>query len=188
METEKVIEACLTRSQREELEELVIADRETFKEGVWSRVKDRMHLVETYPDIIATINELRAHSFAIAVVTNSRRGHVGPVLKRWEIEKQIDALVAIEDVASGKPHPEPLLHALQLLDIDPSHAWMIGDSIVDIRAGAAAGVRTIAFSPTENHPYVPTQALKEAGPTHVAQSFREIARILIGDTSRVNEL
>lgn len=182
METEKVIEACITRSQREVLEELAITDHEAFKEGVWSRVKDRMHLVETYPDIVATLNELRAHSFAIAVVTNSRRGHVGPVLKRWEIEKQIDALVAIEDVSNGKPHPEPLLQALQLLDITPSRAWMIGDSLADIRAGAAAGVRTIAFSPTENHPYVATQTLMEANPTHVAQSFQEIARILIAST------
>jgi HAD superfamily hydrolase (TIGR01662 family) len=178
-EAEKVIKACLNRSQRDVLEELAIPDHEAFKEGVWRRVKDRMHLVETYPDILETLHELRAHSFAIAVVTNSRKGHVGPVLKRWEIEHHIDALVAIDDVSNGKPHPEPLLHALQLLDIPPSRAWMIGDSLADVHAGAAAGVRTIAFSPTENHPYMPTDILKEANPTRIAHSFREIARILI---------
>lgn len=179
LETHEVIQACFMRSQREVLQELGLPNHESFKEGVWSRVKDRMHLVETYPDLIETVDALRAHSFAIGVVTNSRRGHVGPVLSRWDLEPHISTFVAIEDVSKGKPDPEAIHQALNHLQVPASEAWMIGDSLADINAGHAAGVKTIAFSPAENHPFISTDTLRAANPTHVADSYKDIRRIIL---------
>lgn len=42
-----------------------------------------------------------------------------------------------------KPRPGMLLRAAQEHDIDLSRSWMIGDSLVDLEAGAAAGVRAV---------------------------------------------
>lgn len=42
-----------------------------------------------------------------------------------------------------KPKPGLLLQAAQELDIDLSHSWMIGDGLTDVKAGKAAGCRTI---------------------------------------------
>ena len=42
-----------------------------------------------------------------------------------------------------KPKPGLLLQAAQDLGIDLSQSWMIGDGLTDVKAGKAAGVRTI---------------------------------------------
>ena len=179
MDTRDVIEACFTRRQSDVLADLKIEDHNSFHEGVWERVKQRMPFVESFADLHDLLQSLRAHSHVLGVVTNSRRGHVAPVLERWELASHFDVFVAIEDVANGKPHPEPIERALELLRIPASNAWMIGDSLVDIHAGKAAGVKTIAFSPPENHPFVDTETLRAAEPTHVARSNREIANIIL---------
>ena len=42
-----------------------------------------------------------------------------------------------------KPKPGLLLQAAQELGIDLAQSWMIGDGITDVKAGKAAGVRTV---------------------------------------------
>lgn len=42
-----------------------------------------------------------------------------------------------------KPKPGLLLQAAKDMDIDLSQSWMIGDGLIDIKAGKGAGVRTI---------------------------------------------
>jgi HAD superfamily hydrolase (TIGR01509 family) len=135
--------------------------------------------VETYPDVLSTLIDLRNRDFATAVVTNSRRGHVAPVLERWNAHPHFDGLVAIEDVSKGKPEPESILFALSTLKVSVTNAWMIGDSLADVNAGNAAGVKTIAFIPPENHAFNNPAALRDAKPTHIARSYSEIHRIII---------
>lgn len=47
------------------------------------------------------------------------------------------------DCACRKPLPGMLLRAASDLDIDLSRSWMVGDKVVDIEAGMAAGCRQI---------------------------------------------
>lgn len=47
------------------------------------------------------------------------------------------------DHAWRKPRPGMLLQAAKDMDLDLSQCWMIGDKLRDVRAGAAAGTRTI---------------------------------------------
>lgn len=159
-----------------------IKDRNAFKELVWERVLGRMSLVDTYPDVVETLQQLRSRSFSTGVVTNSRRGHVHPVLQRWDLVHSFDVMIAIEDVSKGKPDPEAIHQALEQLKIPTASAWMIGDSLADIDAGNAAGLRTIAFSPPENHEFAKPEDLRAAKPTHVAHSYREVQHIILTAT------
>jgi HAD superfamily hydrolase (TIGR01662 family) len=176
---EEAIESAFAKSQSEIAERLKVTDPHLFRELVWTKVKDRMALVEAYPDVLSTLIDLRNRDFATAVVTNSRRGHVAPVLERWNAHSHFDGLVAIEDVSKGKPEPESILFALSTLKVSPTNAWMIGDSLADVNAGNAAGVKTIAFIPPENHAFNDPEALREAKPTHIARTYGEIHRIII---------
>ena len=45
------------------------------------------------------------------------------------------------DVAQHKPHPEGIRRVLERLRVAPEEAIMVGDSLSDIRASRAAGVR-----------------------------------------------
>jgi len=53
-------------------------------------------------------------------------------------------VVGAADVTHPKPHPEPVLKALELLGAPASQAVFIGDSRHDMESGRAAGVKTAA--------------------------------------------
>jgi pyrophosphatase PpaX len=58
----------------------------------------------------------------------------------------VDDLVGLEDTATHKPGPEPVLVALANLGGTPDDACYVGDAPFDISAGNAAGVTTIGVT------------------------------------------
>jgi phosphoglycolate phosphatase-like HAD superfamily hydrolase len=59
----------------------------------------------------------------------------------WEF---IEVFISMDDTSRHKPHPEPLLLALEKLQVAPKQAVYVGDSRHDMQAGRAAGLRTVA--------------------------------------------
>lgn len=57
-------------------------------------------------------------------------------------------LVTADDVAHGKPHPEPYLRAAGLLGVDPAACIVVEDAPAGIEAGRAAGMRVVAVAST----------------------------------------
>src|SRR5712671_1995943 len=57
-------------------------------------------------------------------------------------------LVTADDVANGKPHPEPYLKGAQLLGANPAECLVIEDAPAGIRAGHASGMKVIALTST----------------------------------------
>ncbi|WP_394214534.1 HAD-IA family hydrolase [Brachybacterium vulturis] len=57
-------------------------------------------------------------------------------------------LVTADQVARGKPHPEPYLLGAERLGAEPAASIVIEDSIGGLRSGAAAGARTVAVTST----------------------------------------
>ena len=55
-------------------------------------------------------------------------------------------IIAGDDCENHKPHPEPLLRALDATKTPQNEAIYVGDSTHDILAGRAARVRTAAAS------------------------------------------
>jgi phosphoglycolate phosphatase-like HAD superfamily hydrolase len=53
-------------------------------------------------------------------------------------------VVTALDVPKPKPSPAALLEAATALNVDVSHCIIVGDSISDVRAGHAAGAKTVA--------------------------------------------
>ena len=58
----------------------------------------------------------------------------------------LDVLVAGDSTNQMKPDPEPLRHACRLLDVEPEHSVLIGDSPVDVAAAHAAGLPVFVVS------------------------------------------
>jgi pyrophosphatase PpaX len=172
------LDACFNRSIVDIASRFNIKQPEQLRADIWDNVKQRMNVVEAYPQVDSALRQLHTRDFQLAIVSNSRKGHIAPVLDRWNLRRVFNAVVTIDDVENGKPHPEPIHKALELLSVGGEHAWMVGDAVVDIHAGKAAGIRTIAFSPAENHPFMPHEVICAAEPTFVARSFDEVARII----------
>lgn len=179
-----VIQYCFHSCPDEVIRSHGITDGKGFKQRVWENVTERMTQVTLHPQAPETLLALRERGFKMAVVTNSRRAAVQPVLSRWGLEPLFDAVLTIEDVSYGKPDPEMIHRALNKLNISPSHACIIGDSKSDVIAGKRAGIKTIAFSPEDNWQYQALEALRFTQPSHVVHSFAELWEVLALNNAR----
>jgi len=96
-----------------------------------------------YPGAIETLDGLAARGCQLGLVTNKPREFVDRMLKPLGLDERFQVVVAGDDLATKKPAPEMVIHALQLLSVDPSQACLIGDSMADLGAAQAASVTPI---------------------------------------------
>jgi pyrophosphatase PpaX len=82
----------------------------------------------------------------LGVVTAKRRPTIQLAFDVLPIAHFFDAVVGSDETERLKPHPDPILRALELLDARPGDAAYVGDSPFDIRAAKAAGVYAIAVT------------------------------------------
>jgi pyrophosphatase PpaX len=60
------------------------------------------------------------------------------------LEDAFQVIVGADEVIHPKPHPEPVLMALERLGAPAAGAVFVGDSRHDVECGRAAGVKTAA--------------------------------------------
>ena len=107
------------------------------------------HLLERtqlYAGVAETLEALRDTGTRFGICTNKRAESTRRILSGLGILNHFGVIIAREAVAQGKPHPAPLLAAIQALEGQCSRAAMVGDSLVDIQCARAAGVAAIAVS------------------------------------------
>ena len=78
------------------------------------------------------------------IVTNKSERFTNPLTDLMGLRQRAISTVSGDTTAYSKPHPEPILHAARVANIDPSRSLYVGDDIRDIVAGKAAGMKTIA--------------------------------------------
>jgi len=78
------------------------------------------------------------------IVTNKSERFTNPLTDLMGLRQRAASTVSGDTTAYSKPHPEPILHAARVANIDPSRSVYVGDDIRDIVAGKAAGMKTIA--------------------------------------------
>lgn len=87
-----------------------------------------------------------ASSFAkLGVVTTKTGLYSKELLDFFGVLKLFDVVIGREDVTYPKPHPEPILKAMQYFNQDAKF-FMIGDTLLDIQAAKSANVIPIAVS------------------------------------------
>jgi pyrophosphatase PpaX len=132
-------------------------------------------LAQPFNDTHRVIEELRARGYRIGVVTSKGRELANRGLKLCSLDELIDAAVFLEDTSVHKPQPEPILAALEKLNVRADCAAYVGDSCHDMIAGRRAGVRTIAAM---WGPY-PRTELERERPDHLAESISSLLEIFI---------
>ena len=88
--------------------------------------------------------EILKERVALAVCTN-RSTTMEMVLTCFDLTSYFGCVMTAGKVANPKPHPEPLLKILDHYGLAPGQALFVGDSEVDCRAAAAAGVPFVAY-------------------------------------------
>ncbi|MCU1325515.1 MAG: pyrophosphatase [Bryobacterales bacterium] len=100
--------------------------------------------VAAFPGVHATLAELRKRGIRLAIVTTKYREMALHHLDTAGLAEFFETVVAGDDCAHMKPHPEPFQKALAALNIRPYHAAMVGDSQYDILGAHNAGVYAVA--------------------------------------------
>ncbi len=84
----------------------------------------------------------------LGVVTTKTSRYSSELLEYLGVLDYFKVLIGREDVINPKPHPEPILKAIEAIspDCDKSKIWMIGDTLMDIESAKAAGVNHVAVT------------------------------------------
>lgn len=100
--------------------------------------------ITIYPGVRDMMDGVRARGLPTGLVTSKNRAGAERGLSLVGLRETFDVLVGADDVVNPKPHPEPVHLALEKLGRSAEGAFFVGDSVHDLHAGRAAGVRTVA--------------------------------------------
>jgi len=97
-----------------------------------------------FDGIVDVLAALKREGRRLGVVSAKRKPTVQRVFDGAGVGAYFDVVVGSDDTERHKPHPEPVLKALELLDAQPHEAAYVGDSPFDVAAARAAGVYAVA--------------------------------------------
>jgi HAD superfamily hydrolase (TIGR01549 family) len=80
--------------------------------------------------------------YQLAIVTTRSHREADTFLAQQELADAIEVVVGRDDTWRIKPHPSPVRHAAEQLDVPLERCLMVGDTTVDIEAARSAGARS----------------------------------------------
>ncbi|MFF8018777.1 HAD-IA family hydrolase [Streptomyces sp. NPDC007929] len=89
------------------------------------------------------LRRLHRDGWTVVLATSAGGAELGALRRAIDADEAISATASADDVAEGKPAPEPVEHALELAGVPAERAVFVGDTVWDMRAGSRAGVRCL---------------------------------------------
>ncbi|CAF0722194.1 unnamed protein product [Didymodactylos carnosus] len=117
--------------------------------------------MELMPDIKQLFDYLIENNINRALLTRNNDTIMNRTVELMNYAKQEPFSVMLSRTFSPpKPHPDAIHHICQRWKLNVNEVLMVGDSLDDIKAGAAAGTKTVLIGLEDNHLY--QQALPHA--------------------------
>lgn len=99
------------------------------------------HIADTtipFNGIENLIKTLHSLGIKTGVVTNKYKDMADKVLSKFEFCKNFELVLGCDSLTHSKPHPEPILTAMQKLQVKACETLYVGDHLNDIKAATAA--------------------------------------------------
>ena len=130
--------------------------------------------VKPIEGVDALLPELHRRGVKIVLNTGYDRKIAEMLLNKldWQIGRDIDGLVAADDVENGRPAPDSILAAMALCGVgDPDQVLKAGDSAIDIEEGknAQCGVTVGVLSGAQTR-----EQLEVANPSYILNSLKDL--------------
>jgi HAD superfamily hydrolase (TIGR01509 family) len=128
------------------IDELVCADKARFLD-VYLKTFYSITGVKTKPiiNIHAALGTLQQKvKLALITMRNVPNITLARELKQFGLAQYFAYMLTAQDTSKPKPSPEALLKALDAIGTQICDCLVVGDSVIDIKAGKAAGAKTIA--------------------------------------------
>ena len=121
------------------------------------------------------LHQLESAQLPWGIVTNKSERFTNPLIKLMGLSQRSASTVSGDTTPHSKPHPEPILHAARIANLDPNKSLYVGDDIRDIIAGKAAGMKTVAAA----YGYCGCEEPPEAwGADFIIQTPQELLQII----------
>jgi len=133
---------------------------------------------QTYllPGSLEVLSWLSDRGFGVAIATSRavENEEMKKSLTFYGIENYVNVVVTAHGAVPRKPAPDQLLEVLRIFNLPSRSCIYVGDSIVDVRAGKAAGIQTVAVaSGVEKR-----EVLEKETPDHIIDELPELIRII----------
>jgi phosphoglycolate phosphatase len=135
-----------------------------------------------YPGVKQTLRSL--HRYRKAVISNKFRSSALEVLGELQLSQYFDEVAGVDTFPERKPSPVPVLLILDQFKARPEETLIVGDSIYDIQAGRASGIKTVAAAYGYGSPGFSENA--DFTITDFPQLIDVINRFNLGTTSHTN--
>jgi len=116
------------------------------------------------------LSALKTKGIKIGLVSNVGRKALDKAILKLDLHPFFNVVVSRNDVQSMKPSGEGLRLALSRLRVTSDEALYVGDSLDDIQAAKAAGVKVIVIMGIENS----KAEFLSAGPDQLITHFKEL--------------
>ncbi|HLN89901.1 MAG TPA: HAD family hydrolase [Candidatus Binatia bacterium] len=114
-----------------------------FLKAYYSSTESKTRL---FPNVSATLESLSEKSkLALITMRHVPNQVIYKELDYFGVAKYFTHIVTAMDTSKPKPSPEALVLCAEALDLEMGDCMIAGDSVNDVRAGKAAGTRTVAL-------------------------------------------
>ncbi|MFJ4817345.1 HAD family hydrolase [Streptomyces sp. NPDC088801] len=95
------------------------------------------------PEAGTLLRRLHGDGWTVVLATSAGGAELSALRRAIDADEAIAAMAGADDVEEGKPAPEPVEHALELVGVPAERAVFVGDTVWDMQAGRRAGVRCV---------------------------------------------
>lgn len=130
--------------------------------------------VQVFPNVMETLEQLKERHIKLGIVTSKMKDSALVGIELTGLSQFFEAIITWDDVVHPKPHPEPVIKALEALNGAAKSAIMIGDNYHDIVAGKRAGVLTAGVVWSRKG----TKFLQSYDPTYMLDDMSDVLTIV----------
>ncbi|MEV1156011.1 HAD hydrolase-like protein [Micromonospora chokoriensis] len=146
----------------------------------------RADLIHPCAGAAELLRTLRDVGMPTAVATGKSRARALEALDSGGLGGLVDVVVGSDEVTHPKPAPDILLTALSRItcSTEPAAAVFVGDSVLDLRCGRAAGVPTVAAGWGQSSP----GTLLAESPDAYAERALDLMTLLVPQAERTADI
>jgi pyrophosphatase PpaX len=130
--------------------------------------------IPLFPKVTELLARIYVSQIPFCFVSSNYDYILGLMMKVYGWDEISSGFVGIDAVTHAKPDPEMVNLAIKKIHRKPNECVMIGDSPSDIKAGKAAGTRTIAIASTNFAP----ESLRALQPDKILKGIGDLLPLL----------
>lgn len=142
----------------------------------------RAHMLERsrpYPEVPALLDTLASRCIPMSVLSNKSHEYTAPICDNLLPDHRFRFVIGATNEAPKKPDPTVALDLATRMGCRPDQLLFVGDSAVDVRTAANAGMTSVAVTWGFGDP----DELAEAAPHHVIDSPMQLIDLVQAHTA-----